>query len=153
MAVWPLSGLSMSEDVIEAATFAARIGAADLGTLPFTPLGQSGRKVWHNAGAIRDRLLAWFVTLHEGAIQTRAEIVRLGDWASRALKSTARMKGDTPARVIVALRETPLITTEMVEQQISVSRDTAERVLARLHGMGLIREVTGTRRYRLWSAP
>ena len=63
------------------------------------------------------------------------------------------MKGDTPARVIAALRAVPLMTTEMVEVDIGASRDTAERVLARLHQMGLIREITGTRRFRLWSAP
>lgn len=55
--------------------------------------------------------------------------------------------------MIAALRATPLMTTEMVAQQIGASRDTAERVPARLHGTGLIREVTGTRRFRLWSAP
>lgn len=153
LSVWPLAGLSPDEDLTEAACFAARIAAADLDSLPFTPLGQTGRRVWRQSGPVAARLAAWLDALRDGATRARAEAIRLDDWAARARMATARMKGDTPARVIAALRAVPLMTTEMVEQEIGASRDTAERVLARLHQMGLIREITGTRRFRLWSAP
>lgn len=153
LTAWPLAGLSPDEDLAEAACFAARIGAADLDALPFTPLGQSGRRVWRQSGPAQARLSAWLDALQGGAARARAEAIRLDDWAARATAATARMKGDTPARVISALRAAPVMTTEMVEQQIGASRDTAERSLARLLAMGLIREITGTRRFRLWSAP
>ena len=153
LSLWPLAGLSPVEDLAEPACFAARIAAFGLDALPFAPLGQAGRRVWRMGGAPQVRLAAWLSALHDGASRARAEAIRLDDWAARAREATRRMKGDTPARVIAALRATPLMTTEMVEQEIAASRDTAERALARLHGMGLIREVTGTSRFRLWAAP
>ena len=154
VALWPLAGLSDPEDAAEAASFAARIGAADLSGLPFAPMGQAGRRVWRSQGGnVADRLDRWLEAATVGANHARTEVRRLTGWAARAHAEVAHIKGDTPARVIAALYATPLMTTEMVEQQIGASRDTAERVLARLHGMGLIREMTGTRRFRLWSAP
>lgn len=153
LAAWPLAGLSPDEDLAEAACFAARIAAADLDALPFAPLGQTGRRIWRQSGPVDARLAAWLDALCDGALRARAEAVRLDDWAARASAETLRMKGDTPTRVIAALRAVPVMTTEMVEQEIGASRDTAERVLARLHQMGLIREITGTHRFRLWSAP
>ena len=154
VALWPLAGLSDPEDVAEAATFAARIAAADLTALPFAPMGQAGRRVWRSqGGSVAARLDRWLDAVAAGARHARAEALRLDGWAARAQTEVAHLKGCAPARVIAALRATPLMTTEMVAQQIGASRDTAERVLARLHGTGLIREVTGTRRFRLWSAP
>lgn len=46
----------------------------------------------------------------------------------------------------------PLMTTAMVEEQAGISRDTAERLLRGMQRDGLVREVTGTRRFRLWTA-
>lgn len=153
IALWQMSGMSPIEDVTESATFAARIATAGLDQLRFVPLGQGGRAVWRRGGPPEVRLAIWLEAVEEGARRARLEAGRLDDWARNAREQTAKMKGDTPARVIAALRNTPLMTTEMVEQQIGASRDTAERTLARLHGMELVREITGTRRYRLWSAP
>ena len=154
VALWPLAGLSGPEDIAEAASFAARIAATDLTAMPFAPMGQAGRRVWRSqGGSVADRLDRWLDAAAAGAGHARAEALRLDGWAARAHAEVAHMKGEAPARVIAALRATPLMTTEMVEQQIGASRDTAERVLARLQGMGLIREMTGTRRFRLWSAP
>lgn len=150
---WPLAGLSAPEDVAEAASFAARLAAAGLDSLPFAPLGQAGRRVWRSGGTVPERLDRWLDAAASGAIQARSEAMRLDAWAARAIAKTATLKGDTPARAIRALRAAPLMTTEMVAQDIGASRDTAERVLARLLDMGLIREITGSRRFRLWSAP
>ena len=52
---------------------------------------------------------------------------------------TSRIKGTNPARVIAALVATPLVTAAMVAESAQVSRDTAERLLARLASMGLVR--------------
>ncbi|MDO5640873.1 MAG: hypothetical protein Q4G26_00595 [Paracoccus sp. (in: a-proteobacteria)] len=151
---WPLAGLSPDEDLAECACFAARIAASALDNLPFAPLGDAGRRIWRSAGGTPEALLAaWLDALRDGARHARAEVARLDDWAARARDATTSIKGSAPARVIAALRATPLMTTEMVAQEITASRDTAERVLARLLSMGLITEITGTRRFRLWSAP
>ena len=46
----------------------------------------------------------------------------------------------------------PILTTEAAATLTSISRDSAERGLARLHTMGLVREITGGKRFRLWCA-
>jgi len=76
---------------------------------------------------------------------------RVSDWADRARRETAGIKGDNPARVIAGLAAHPLMSTAMVETATGISRDTAERLLARMQAMGLLREITGARRFRLWS--
>ena len=68
------------------------------------------------------------------------------------MQATARIKGDNPARVIAELAAHPLLSAAMLEAQTGISRDTAERLLARLRDMGLAREITGGRRFRLWTA-
>ncbi len=40
----------------------------------------------------------------------------------------------------------------MIEQAAGISRDTAERLLARMQDMGLVREITGASRFRIWAA-
>ncbi|MBO9457168.1 hypothetical protein J7376_17950 [Paracoccus sp. R12_1] len=44
------------------------------------------------------------------------------------------------------------MTTAMVEAEAGISRDTGERLLVHLAGMGLVRETTGATRCRLWTA-
>ncbi|MDF3607057.1 hypothetical protein PE067_13495 [Paracoccus sp. DMF-8] len=45
-----------------------------------------------------------------------------------------------------------MLLTADVATRAGVSRITAERLLARMQAMGLIREATGATRYRLWAA-
>lgn len=44
------------------------------------------------------------------------------------------------------------MSTAMVATAAGSSRDTAERLLARMAASGLVRELTGARRFRLWAA-
>ncbi|MDN3713783.1 helix-turn-helix domain-containing protein [Paracoccus cavernae] len=62
------------------------------------------------------------------------------------------MKGETPARMIEAALLRPLVGTEDIERALGISRDSAERGLARLQEMGILREITGRGRFRLWTA-
>jgi DNA-binding IclR family transcriptional regulator len=77
---------------------------------------------------------------------------RLTDWAQAAREATAAIKGQNPARIIAALAAHPILHTAQVEDLAGISRDTAERLLSRMRGMGLVREITGARRFRLWAA-
>ena len=54
--------------------------------------------------------------------------------------------------MITALAAQPLVSAATVEESAGISRMTAKRLLARMQEMGLIREVTGSRRFRVWSA-
>ncbi|MFB2595379.1 hypothetical protein ACEYYB_11065 [Paracoccus sp. p4-l81] len=120
--------------------------------LAFVPMGSFGRRVWHGAASVAERLGDHHRAVADGATAARRTLMRLRDWAARARDATAAIKGDNAARIIAALMARPLASTEAVEQAAAISRGTAERLLARMAGMGLVREVTGTRRFRLWTA-
>jgi len=71
---------------------------------------------------------------------------------TQARAATAGVKGANAARVNGVLAARPLISTMEVETLAGISRPTAARMLTRLSHLGLIREVTGRRRFRLWVA-
>ena len=149
---WRLCGISAPEALSESACWTARDMALGCEALRFVPLGRHGRGVWIDGGPPEDRLRRHLAAVTQGVTEARQELARLADWRVRALQATARIKGDNPARVIAELAAHPLLSAAMVEARAGISRDTAERLLARLRALGLAREITGGRRFRLWTA-
>ncbi|HWL57576.1 MAG TPA: helix-turn-helix domain-containing protein [Paracoccus sp. (in: a-proteobacteria)] len=149
---WRIADLSAPECLTEPACWTARDMAQGCEALKFVPLGRGGRKVWIDTGPPAERMRRQLEAVLQGTTEARRELRRISDWAARARRETAGIKGDNPARVIEVLAAHPLMTTAMVETATGISRDTAERLLARMQGMGLLREITGARRFRLWTA-
>lgn len=149
---WRLAELSAPECLTEPACWIGRDMAEGGEALSFLPLGRSGRRVWIDGGPPAERMQRHLEAVLQGATEARRELKRIADWASRARLAVAPIKGESPARVIAVLAAHPLMTTAMVETATGISRDTAERLLARLQAMGIVREITGARRYRLWAA-
>ncbi|WP_120632637.1 helix-turn-helix domain-containing protein [Ruegeria sp. EL01] len=147
--LWRLSELSAEEDHIEGAVWAAKRMAQGCLTLTFVPMGQGAR---HPHGGGSEDLGSHFTAMEAGANSARIELQRLTMWRDRARDQTAFIKGTNPARIISALVAKPMATTKMIEQAVGTSRDTAERLLARMLEMGLVREVTGASRFRIWAA-
>ncbi len=150
--LWRLCGISPPEALSEPATWTARDMAADCEALAFVPHGRHGRGVWIDGGPPAERLRRHLAAVTQGATEARQELARIAAWQARALAATARIKGENPARVIAELAAQPLLSAAMLETQTAISRDTAERLLARLRDLGLAREITGARRFRLWTA-
>ncbi|WP_312530872.1 helix-turn-helix domain-containing protein [Paracoccus sp. (in: a-proteobacteria)] len=149
--LWRQNGLSAVEDVIEAASYSAILASTDLQYLRFAPLGQYGQTAWRSGGSAAMRLAQWLEAVRAGAHEARQHMRRLRAWRDDALGMAAKMKGDTPGRLIEAALQRPLIGTEDAERALGISRDSAERGLARLQSMGILREVTGRGRFRLWT--
>lgn len=153
--LWRLAGLSPPGRRIEAAVWSARatIGTVRPGRdLPFVPLGRAGRLSWIMGGGTQEMLASHLEAVRDGAGEARARLMRLAAWSETARAAAASLKGDNPARVLAVIHAHPLVSAAMVENQAEISRITAERLLNRLTAMGLIREVTGTKRFRLWAA-
>lgn len=148
--LWRLCGLSAPEVLAEPAVWTARIAAEGCEILRFVPLGRHGRGVWIDSGRPEDRMARQLAAVTIGAMDARHELARVAEWQARALTAVARIKGDNPIRVIHALAAHPILSAAMLEEVTGISRDTAERLLARLRDMGLAREITGGRRFRLW---
>lgn len=134
---------------IEAAVLAARVAAGMSGDRAlFVPLGLSG----HATGPVADRLTLW---LRETAQAIRAALThldRIAVWQDRAGAAVVKLQGRTPALLVMALAAWPLVTAPLAEDLTGASRAAVQRNLALMQGLGLIREVTGQGRYRVWAA-
>jgi Fic family protein len=71
-------------------------------------------------------------------------------WADRAENVMAQLSGRTPKALRKVFTEWPLISAPMAETLTGASRATVQRNLAWMEASGLIREVTGHGRYRMW---
>lgn len=151
--LWRLAGLSHPDQQAEAAIWTARAMATDCEALRFLPLGRHWRMVWTDSGAAADRLARHLDAVAMGAVDARQLVGRITGWMTRAEAATTGIKGDNPARVIAMLATHPLVSAPMIEDGAGISRITAERLLNRMTEMGLVRELTGARRFRLWCAP
>ncbi len=149
--LWPICSLSAAGVVTEPATAAARIGAAENRMLGFAPCA-AARQVWNGGGSAEERLRRWIGAVRSGALAAMLELRRLDDWAVSAHTATDRFKGSTPGKLIDALIARPLLSTEDAALATGISRDSAERMLARLLAVGIVREITGQTRFRLWTA-
>ncbi|WP_192877787.1 hypothetical protein [Paracoccus sp. SY] len=150
--LWRLAELSPDGAAIEGAVWAARDMARALPGLSFLPLGRHGRAIWADGGPARQRLSRHLAAVAQGTADACRMLDRIAAWSETAREATATIKGRNPARVIEALAAHPVLYTAQVENLAGISRDTAERLLSRMQTMGLVREITGTKRFRLWSA-
>ncbi len=98
--MWRLAGLSAPDDLVEPATAAARIAAQECRTLGFAPLAP-GRGAWQ-MGAQANRLGDWLAAIRSGAQSAMLELNRVEAWATFTCAATAKIKGDTPAKLIDA---------------------------------------------------
>jgi hypothetical protein len=152
---WGLAGLDRgAAGRVEAAVVAARVARPPAaGALGFVPLALGGGGAGLRAtGTPAQRLPRWLRGAEAAAIAALRHLEALADWQAAAEAAIAGMSGRTPPRMVAALVEWPLITAPMAETLAGVSRASVHRALDRLSGQGLIREVTGQGRFRMWRA-
>jgi predicted ArsR family transcriptional regulator len=73
-------------------------------------------------------------------------------WSARAEASMATLSGRTPELLRAVLAEWPMVSAPMAEQIIGVSRAAVQRNMTWMQDHGLVREVTGQGRFRMWRA-
>ena len=71
-------------------------------------------------------------------------------WATRAEAKMTTLSGKTPYALRATLTEWPLISAPMAEALTGASRAAVQRNLTWMEAHGLIREVTGQGRFRMW---
>ena len=84
----------------------------------------------------------------EGAARTARAIVRLREEHRMLLPE--RGFGSNELRLLDLLFQRPLVNVKVVEACLSVTDVTASRLLERLVGLGLVEEITGRRRNRVF---
>lgn len=137
---------------VEAAVLAARHGAkAGRGAALFLPLALTGPGALRATGTEAQRLGAWIAGATQATLAALLHLDRLLDWERRAHEATADLTGRTPPALIAALAAWPMISAPMAEEITGASRAAVQRNLDTLAVMGLIREVTGQGRFRVWT--
>ena len=146
--LWNRLDLSGETNRIEGAVVAARIGAGNPGTglwfLPLTPALRGDTPA--------DRLVAFYAGTETFCLRALMQLDRVEAWRNKASAATAHLSGRTPARLIRALTDWPMLSAEALDTLTGVSRTAVQRNIDKLEKLGLVREVTGQGRFRMWQA-
>ena len=150
--LWSLAGLGQQGDRMEAAVTAARIAASEGKGAVFAPLAMGGASALRAGGPPADRLERWLEGMETACLTAMRHLDDSEAWSARAETMMAPLSGKTPPALRAVLTEWPLVSASMAEALVRSSRAAVQRNLAWMETRGLIREVTGQGRYRMWRA-
>ena len=149
--LWRLTDAGPARDV-EAAVLGARLAGSMGGPGAFLPLTLAGFGGLAAQGDAERRLSAWISGAHQAVLAALMHLDRLAVWQRRAADEVADLSGRTPPRLVRLLADWPSVSAPMAEAETGASRAAVQRNLDILSARGLIRELTGQGRYRVWAA-
>ena len=150
--LWGLAGLGQHGDRVEAAVTAGRISTSEGTRAVFAPLAMGGAGGLRASGPPAERLARWLDGMDSATLTAMRHLDDIEAWAARAQAVMAPLSGRTPPALLEALTEWPLVSAPMAESLTGASRAAVQRNLAWMKSHGLIREVTGQGRFRMWRA-
>lgn len=150
--LWSLAGLGQLGDRMEAAVTAGRIAAAEGKGAIFAPVAMGGAGGLRVGGPPVERLTRWLDGMNNACLAAMRHLDDLEIWTTHAETVMSVLSGRTPPALRAALTEWPLVSAPMAETLIGASRAAVQRNLAWMEMRGLIREVTGQGRFRMWRA-
>ncbi|MFV1530342.1 MULTISPECIES: hypothetical protein [unclassified Phaeobacter] len=148
--LWNLAGLEGHGDQIEAAVTASRIAASDGSGAIFAPLAMGGAGGLRVSGLPPERLARWLDGMDSAILTAMRTLDDIEAWTWRAETVMAHLSGRTPVALRKAFTEWPLVSAPMAEAVTGASRAAVQRNLAWMEASGLIHEVTGQARFRMW---
>ena len=150
--LWSLAGLGRQGDRMEAAVTAARIAARDGKGAVFAPLVIGGAGGLRAGGSPADRLARWLDGMETACLTAMRHLDDIEAWSARAETEMIPLSGRTPPALCAVLTEWPLVSAPMAEALTGASRAAVQRNIAWMEEKGLVREMTGQGRYRMWRA-
>jgi hypothetical protein len=150
--LWRLAALRQHGDQMEAAVVAARIAASEGRGAVFVPLAMGGAGGLRAGGPPFERLARWLDGMEAACLTAMRHLDDVEAWSARAVDEMASLSGRTPPALRAVLTEWPLVSAPMAETLTGASRAAVQRNLAWMQARGLIREVTGQGRFRMWKA-
>ena len=148
--LWSLAGLGQYGDQIEAAVTASRIAASDGTGAIFAPLAMGGAGGLRVSGSPTERLARWLDGMNSAILTATRTLDDIEAWTARAETIMAQLSGRTPVALRRTFSQWPVVSAPMAEAMTGASRAAVQRNLAWMEASGLIREVTGQGRYRMW---
>jgi len=150
--IWSLAGFEQQGYRMEAAVTATRIAASECKGAVFAPLAMGGAGGLRAGGPPADRLVRWLDGMATASLTAMRHLDDIQAWSARADAAMVRLSGKTPPALRTVLTEWPVVSAPMAEALTGSSRAAIQRNLAWMEARGLIREVTGQGRYRMWRA-
>jgi len=147
---WSLAGLGQQGDRMEAAITAVRIAATEGKGAVFAPLAMGGAGGLRAGGPPADRLARWLDGMETACLTAMRHLDDIEAWSARAAADMTSLSGKTPRALRALLTEWPLVSAPMAETLTDSSRAAVQRNLAWMEARGLVRELTGQGRYRMW---
>ncbi|RWR30454.1 hypothetical protein D2T29_12340 [Sinirhodobacter populi] len=138
---------------IEAAVIGARLAMANAGQhLGFVPISLAGSKPLTASGSVERKLAGWIAGIHASILSALLTLERLRQWKSGATVAIEDLNGRIPMLLIGIFSHHPMIAGPQIEEESGASQAAVQRNLKIFHDRGLIREVTGQGRFRVWTA-
>ena len=135
---------------MESAVTAARIAASEGRVAVFAPLAMGGAGGLRASGPPGDRLGHWVEGMETACLTAMRHLDGIETWSARTEAEMTPLSGKTPLALRAVLTEWPLVSAPMAEAMTGASRAAVQRNLAWMEAHGLIREVTGQGRFRMW---
>lgn len=154
--LWHVAELSPVDDPLEAAVTAARVAIADLapsGSAPgaiFAPIAMGGGGGFRAIGDPPARLARWLNAMESATLAALRRLEETEAWAAAAEQTMASLSGKTPPMLRDLFTSWPLVSVQMAEKLTGAHRATVQRNIDWMEERGLIQEVTGQGRYRMW---
>ena len=150
--LWSLAGLGQQGGRMDAAVTAARIAASEGNGAVLAPLAMGGAGGLRASGLPAERLARWLDGMETASLIAMRHLDDIEVWSARAETEMTPLSGKTPPALRAVLTEWTLVSAPMAEALTGASRAAVQRNLAWMETRGLIREVTGQGRYRMWRA-
>jgi hypothetical protein len=154
--LWHVADLSSADDHLEAAVTASRVAVSDLvasagrpGTI-FAPISMGGGGGFRTTGDPAARLARWLNAMESGVFTALRRLDEVEAWATEATETMAKLSGRTPPQLRAVFVEWPLVSVQMAEKLTGAHRATVQRNIDWMEERGLVKEVTGQGRYRMW---
>lgn len=152
---WRMLGAPQTREM-EAAILAAR-HAGQMARRPgagalFLPLAQGGPGTFRGDGPPARKLATWIAGATQATLSALLHLERLEIWQDKARAEIADLSGRTPARLLECLIRWPHVSAALAEAETGASRAACQRNLDLFTTRGILREVTGQGRYRVWTA-
>lgn len=146
---WRVAGEYRAARDLEAAVLAARHGGQNA---PFLPLALAGGVALRGQGSPEARLAAFYRGAEQAGLAALMLLDRVETWHHKAEVALQDFSGKTPRALIEVFARWPMVSAPMADAQVDASRAAVQRNLDLLVTRGLIREITGQGRYRVWTA-
>jgi len=148
--LWRRLQITAPDEALEPMVAASLMGAG--GQAPFLPVPEGVSPVHLRASSPQEALSSFYRMVEQGALAAHLQVERLLTWRERASELTEDLSGRTPPSLVETALRFPVFSAELAARLAKCAPMSARRNIKIFEERGLLREVTGQKRYRFWSA-